>query len=131
MAGNSLNDDNPAAALRPPGGHYSHFRKGGGLVFVSGQLPITPDGERLNDASFEAQTQQVLANLTAVLAAAGTSIDQLLQVRVYLDDIEDWPMFDRLYAAWLGPVKPARAVVPTKTLHYGFKVEVEAVAAQT
>jgi len=130
MAGDTLNNGTPAVALRAPGGHYSHFRKGGGLVFISGQLPITPDGQRLADKSFDVQTQQVLANLAAVLAAAGTSIDQLLQVRVYLDDIEDWPTFDRIYAEWLGPVRPARAVVPTKTLHYGFKVEVEAVAAQ-
>ena len=115
-------------ALAPPGGHYSHATVGAGLVFISGQLPITPDGTRLVNASFEAQTRQVLANVEAALAASGSSIQQLLQVRVYVDDIANWPEFNTLYAAWAGTAKPARAVVPTGPLHFGLKVEVEAVA---
>jgi enamine deaminase RidA (YjgF/YER057c/UK114 family) len=115
-------------ALAKPGGHYSHAAVGGGLVFIAGQLPITPAGERLIDAGFEEQVAQTLANVQAALLAAGSGIDRLLQVRVYLDDTANWPAFDRLYERWAGPSRPARAVVPTGPLHFGFKVEVEATA---
>ncbi len=115
-------------ALAAPGGHYSHACTGAGLVFVSGQLPITPDGVRLVDAPFEAQAAQVLANVRQALLAAGTGVDRLVQVRVYVDDIAHWPAFDRLYRDWAGTARPARAVVPTGALHFGLKVEVEAVA---
>lgn len=118
----------PVPALARPGGHYSHAAVGGGLVFIAGQLPITPAGERLADAAFEAQVAQTLANVQAALIAAGSGIDKLLQVRVYLDDIANWPAFDRIYAQWAGPSRPARAIVPTGPLHFGFKVEVEAIA---
>lgn len=115
-------------ALARPGGHYSHAAVGAGLVFIAGQLPITPDGERLAGAAFEVQVAQTLANVQAALLAAGSGIGKLLQVRVYLDDIANWPAFDGIYAQWAGPSRPARAVVPTGPLHFGFKVEVEAMA---
>lgn len=115
-------------ALARPGGHYSHAAVGGGLVFIAGQLPITPGGERLVDAGFEEQVAQTLANVQAALLAAGSSVERLLQVRVYLDDIAHWPAFDKVYERWAGPSRPARAVVPTGPLHFGFKVEVEATA---
>ena len=114
--------------LAQPGGHYSHGVVAAGLVFVAGQLPIASDGSRLSDASFEAQVQQVLANVEAVLTAAGSSITQLVQLRVFITDIELWPAFNRLYAQWAGDARPARSVVPVPMLHYGFKLEVEAVA---
>jgi 2-iminobutanoate/2-iminopropanoate deaminase len=118
---------NPSA-MAAPGGHYSHAVTAGGLVFVSGQLPIAPDGRRLADAPFEAQARQVLDNVAAALAGAGSGVARLVQVRVYVTDIADWPAFNTLYAAWTGEARPARAVVPVPTLHYGFKIEVEAVA---
>jgi reactive intermediate/imine deaminase len=111
-----------------PGGHYSHAVAAGGFVFVSGQLPIAPDGRKLADATFEEQTRQVLDNVAHALTAAGSGIDKLVQVRVYVTDIGAWPQFNTLYAAWAGAARPARAVVPVPVLHYGFKVEVEAVA---
>jgi reactive intermediate/imine deaminase len=114
--------------LAAPGGHYSHAVRAGGLVFVSGQLPIAPDGTRLSDRDFETQARQALANVAAALASAGTGINALVQVRVYVTDINDWPVFDRIYAEWTGAVRPARAVVPVPVLHYGFQIEIEAVA---
>ena len=116
--------------LAAPGGHYSHVVVAGGLVFVSGQLPITPSGEKLNQACFANQARQVLANVSAALAAAGTGVAQLVQVRVYVTDIDHWPAFNTIYADWAGDSRPARAVVPVPMLHHGFLIEVEAVAMQ-
>ncbi len=113
--------------LAAPGGHYSHAVVANGFVFVSGQLPITPAGEKLTQASFEEQAKQVLANVQAALESAGSSVAQLVQVRVYVTDIEQWPAFNRVYQQWAGTEPPARAVVPVPLLHYGFLVEVEAV----
>jgi 2-iminobutanoate/2-iminopropanoate deaminase len=117
--------------MAPPGGHYSHAVVAGGFVHVAGQLPIAADGRKLSDAPFEQQARQVLANIEAAVLAAGSRIDQLVQVRVYLTDIAHWPAFNALYAAWLGPHRPARAVVPVPVLHFGFLIEVEAVALWT
>lgn len=114
--------------LPRPGGHYSHAVRAGGFVFVAGQLPVTPDGRKLNDEPFEAQGRQVLANVAAALRSAGSSVDRLVQVRVYVTDIEDWPAFNALYATWAGDARPARAVVPVPRLHYGFRIEIEATA---
>ncbi|MEX3857698.1 RidA family protein [Paraburkholderia sp. BR10923] len=118
--------DNPAA-LAKPGGHYSHVAVANGFVFVSGQLPINAQGDKLADASFDAQAEQVLANVKAALESVGSSVAQLVQVRVYVVDVEHWASFNQIYARWAGEAKSARAVVPVPQLHYGFKIEVEAV----
>ncbi|MBB5508994.1 RidA family protein [Paraburkholderia atlantica] len=118
--------DNPAA-LAKPGGHYSHVAVANGFVFVSGQLPINAQGDKLADASFDAQAEQVLANVKAALESVGSSVAQLVQVRVYVVDVEHWASFNQIYARWAAEAKPARAVVPVPQLHYGFKIEVEAV----
>ncbi|WP_206995334.1 RidA family protein [Trinickia mobilis] len=132
MAGNEQSarrarTENPAG-LATPGGHYSHVAIANGLVFVSGQLPIDANGRKLTDASFETQAEQVLANIEAALEGAGSSIGQLVQVRVYIADVEHWASFNQIYARWAGDARPARAVVPTGPLHFGFKIEIEATA---
>jgi 2-iminobutanoate/2-iminopropanoate deaminase len=114
--------------LAAPRGHYSHAVTGAGLVFVSGQLPVDANGQLLADAPFEVQARQVLQNVGAALRSAGSSVDRLLQVRVYVTDIAHWPAFNAIYAEWCGQARPARAVVPVPQLHYGFLVEVEATA---
>jgi endoribonuclease L-PSP, putative len=114
--------------MAAPGGHYSHAVSANGFVFVSGQLPIAPDGGKLNDAAFEAQAQQVLDNVARALTAAGSAVSRLVQVRVYITDIQSWPAFNTIYAGWAGSARPARAVVPVPSLHYGCKIEIEAVA---
>jgi reactive intermediate/imine deaminase len=118
---------NPAT-LASPGGHYSHGVSANGFVFVSGQLPIAPDGRKLTGEPFQVQALQVMANVENVLKACGSSVDRLVQVRVYVTDIGNWPEFNRLYAQWVGDIRPARCVVPVPTLHYDFLVEMEAVA---
>ena len=91
-----------AEALGQPGGHYSHAACAGGLVFISGQLPITARGQRLSGEPFEVQVAQVLSNLDQVLTACGCGRTDLVQVRVYLLSVEDWPQFNTLYAEWIG-----------------------------
>ena len=114
--------------LAPPAGHYSHTCSAAGVVYVSGILPITVDGKALTGEAFETQTRQVLANLEACLESAGIGKTQLVQVRVYVTDIRQWPEFNRLYAEWIGNHKPARAVAGVLELHFGLAVEVEAIA---
>jgi 2-iminobutanoate/2-iminopropanoate deaminase len=98
-----------------PAGHYSQGVVHNGTLYVSGQLPIDPQtGEKCLD-SVEDQTRQTLKNVAAVLAAAGADLGNVLKVTVYVSDIE-------------GEHRPARCVVPTRTLHHGFQVEIEAVA---
>ena len=127
MAGDRRQEIQPEALARP-GGHYSHAVVAGGMVYVAGQLPIRPDGGKLGEEPFEAQAAQTLANVAAALDAAGSGVAQLVKVRVYLVGIDDWPAFNALYAAWAGNARPARAVVPVPRLHFGFKIEIEAVA---
>ncbi|MFE7356208.1 RidA family protein [Streptomyces sp. NPDC057543] len=115
--------------LAPPAGHYSHIATHRGVAYISGQLPVTPDGSPLVGESFEAQARQVLSNLDACLATAGTSRDKLISVTVYVTDIGDWPAFDQVYKEWLGASRPVRAVAGARELHYGSAVEVHAVAA--
>ena len=111
-----------------PGGHYAHLCEAGGLVFISGQLPITPEGIRLTDKPFAEQTRQVLFNIDGCLSQAGIDRSRLLQVRIYVTDMENWPLFNELYAEWIGGHRPARAVAGIKELHYGLALEIEAVA---
>lgn len=82
----------------------------------------------LHDRPFDVQAKQVLANVAAAVRGAGSSIDRILQVRIYITDIAMWPAFNEIYAQWAGPARPARAVVPVPALHYGCCLEVEAVA---
>ena len=110
-----------------PGGHYSQAIVHGQTAYLAGILPILPDGEKLIDAPIKVQTEAVLANLRAILAAAGSSPAQVIHVRIYLTDIAEWGTINAIYAGFFGDHKPARAVVPVPVLHYGFKLELEAV----
>ena len=113
----------------PAGGHYAPAVVHNGLVYVSGILPVSASGEKLTDAPLALQAEAVFYNLRAVLLAAGSAPDQVLQVRIYVTDINDWGDINRLYAAFFGDHKPARAVVPVPALHYGLRLELEATAA--
>jgi 2-iminobutanoate/2-iminopropanoate deaminase len=112
-----------------PAGHYSQAVVYNGLVFVAGQLSIDPrTGERKLGPVGE-QTEQALANVAGILKAAGSSLSRVLKMTVYVSDIEMWGAVNEVYARVLGDHRPARAVVPTRDLHHGFLVEIEAVAA--
>lgn len=112
-----------------PGGHYSQAIVHNGLVYVSGQLPIDPQTGEKQTGSVEEQTRLVLQNLSAILEASGSSLSQVLKVTVYISDISLWGQVNEVYADVFGDHRPARAIVPTRDLHFGFKIEVDAVAA--
>lgn len=115
--------------MSAPIGHYSHVCIAGGLVHVSGQLPVDADGTPLVNHPFEEQAVQVLTNLDNCLARAGVSRSRLIQVRVYLTDVTHWHAFNRIYGEWIGDLhRPARAVVGIAALHFGLFIEVEATA---
>jgi 2-iminobutanoate/2-iminopropanoate deaminase len=80
-------------------------------------LPIAADGTKLSEAPFAAQARQVFENLDEVLTTCGVDSTKLVQMRVYLRQIENWPAFDELYRSWIGDTRPARSVVPVPTLH--------------
>ena len=111
-----------------PGGHYSQAVVHNGLVYVSGILPITPDGRKLADATIAEQTAQILANLDAILQAAGSRRENVLKVTVYVSDIQAWSTVNQLYTQFFGDHRPARSIVPVGPLHYGLSIELEAVA---
>ena len=114
----------------PPHAHYVPATGWGGLIFASGQLPRLPDGTHTADRSFEEQVRLTLDNLDRVLAAAGTSRDRVLHVRAFLVGIDHWDAFNRIFAEFFGDWRPARTVVPVPDLHFGYLVEIEAVAAE-
>lgn len=112
-----------------PGGHYSQAVVHNGLIYVAGQLPIDPaTGEKLL-GPIEEQTERVLRNIEAILHAANSDWSRVLKMTVYVSDIEQWGAVNAVYARILGESKPTRAIVPVKELHYGFKIEIDAIAA--
>lgn len=112
-----------------PAGHYSQAMVHNGCVYVAGQLPIVPGQKAHRVGSIEEQTEQVFANISAILRAAGSDLSHLLQVTVYISDMELWGRFNLAYARLMGAHRPARAVVPVNALHYGYHIEVQAIAA--
>jgi 2-iminobutanoate/2-iminopropanoate deaminase len=112
-----------------PGGHYSQAVVHNGLIYISGQLPINPrTGEKVL-GPIEDQTRQVLENIRAILKAAGSDLSRLLKMTIYVSDISLWAAVNEVYTSVMGDARPARAVVPTRELHYGFLIEIEAIAA--
>ena len=116
--------DAPTAA-----GHYSQAIVHNGVVYVAGQLPIDPNDKNRPVGSIEEQTERTLRNVEAILVAAGSGLDRVLQMTIYISDIELWGGVNTAYARVMGSHKPARAVVPVNDLHYGYQIEIQAIAA--
>lgn len=108
-------------------GPYSQAVRAGNLLFVSGQIPLPPDGGQMPE-SFADQARQALANLAAILRAAGASLEAVVKVNVYLVDLGQFQVFNEIYASFFGGHRPARAVVQVAALPRGAQVELEAVA---
>lgn len=113
-----------------PRGHYAQGITFGELIFVSGQLPISPDGTAGEKGDIESQARQVLDNVSAVLSAAGSGLDKVLKATVYISDIQNWTIVDQVYKEYFGKHTPARAVVPTRELHFGYQIEMEVIAVK-
>ncbi len=116
-------------AAPTPAGFYSQAVRAGEMLFISGQLPFDAEG-KLVEGDARQQTAATLENIQHILQAAGADLDNLVQVTVYVSDIEFWPEVNATYEEFLRdvPIPPARAVVPVKELHYGASVEIQAVA---
>lgn len=112
-----------------PGGHYSQAVVHGGTVYVAGQLPIDPADPKAPPGDAASQTRQALENTRGILEAAGSGLDHALQVTIYVSDIAHWGEVNRVYTEMMGDHRPARAVVPTRDLHYGYLVEIQTIAA--
>ena len=110
-----------------PAGHYSQAVIAGNLIFISGQLPINPATKEKTIGTIEEQTLQVLKNIKAIIEEAGGNLHDIIKTTVYISDISLWDSVNRVYASFFGNHKPARAVVPTRDLHFGFKIEIEAI----
>ncbi len=112
-----------------PAGHYSQAVVYNGLVFVAGQLSIEPETLQKKLGSIEEQTEQALKNVSEILKASGSDLSLVLKMTVYVSDIGLWERVNAVYARVMGDHRPARAIIPTKELHYGFLVEIDAIAA--
>lgn len=111
-----------------PAGHYSQAIKAGNLLFVSGQLPVVPGSSDRTVGSIEEQARQALKNLKAVLEASGSGVGKVVKTTVYISDIKLWDAVNTVYAEFFGSHKPARSIVPSRELHFGYQLEVEAIA---
>lgn len=112
-----------------PAGHYSQAIVHDGLVFVAGQLPLDPSTTEKRVGTFEEQTEQALKNVAEILKAADSDLSHVLKTTVYISDIGLWGRVNTVYAKAFGEHRPARAVVPVKELHFGYQIEIEAIAA--
>ena len=113
----------------PPKGHYSSAVVHNGLIFVSGQLPRNPISGEVETGSIEVQAEVALRNVEQILLSANSDLDHVLQMTIYVSDMELWDKVNEVYARILGEHRPARAIVPVKDLHFGTKIEIQAVAA--
>ena len=110
------------------GAPYSQAIRTGDLVFVSGQLALRPGETELVGGTIEAQTEQVLANVRAILEAAGSGLDRLVKTTVFLQDLSDFAGMNEVYARHVGDRPPARSTVEVAALPSGARVEIEAIA---
>ena len=108
-------------------GPYSQAVTVGNLVFTSGQIPINPENGNIEAVGIEAQTEQVMKNLAAVLEAAGSSTENAIKTTCFLSDMADFAAFNGVYAKYFTE-KPARSCVAVKTLPRNVLVEVEVIA---
>jgi 2-iminobutanoate/2-iminopropanoate deaminase len=117
--------ENAPAAIGP----YSQGLAVGNLLFTAGQIPLDPHSMDVDGEDIETQSERVMMNLDAVLAAAGSSLSRVLKTTCFLVDLNDFQAFNSIYGKWFGDHKPARSTVQVSKLPRGVLVEVECVAA--
>jgi 2-iminobutanoate/2-iminopropanoate deaminase len=121
----AVHTDRAPAAIGP----YSQAIAANGFLFTAGQIPLDPATGQVVTGDVGAQTERVLANLSAVLEAAGTSWSSVVKTTVFLHDMNDFPAVNQVYARVLGNARPARSTVQVAALPRGVLVEIDAVAA--
>jgi 2-iminobutanoate/2-iminopropanoate deaminase len=119
-----MSSDAPAAV-----GPYSQAVVAGGLIFVSGQLPIDPATGAFPSEDIKELTRQSMKNLGAILKEAGTSMDKVVKTTIYLKDLADFAAVNEVYASFFKGSYPARSCFEVAGLPKGAKVEIEAIAA--
>jgi 2-iminobutanoate/2-iminopropanoate deaminase len=123
----AVHTDRAPAAIGP----YSQAVAANGFLFTAGQIPLDPATGQVIAGDVTAQTERVLANLAAVLEAAGTSWSAVVRTTVFLHDMNDFPAVNQVYARVLGTARPARSTVQVAALPRGVLVEIDAIAALT
>ena len=120
----SIHSDGAPAAVGP----YSQAMRAGSLLFCSGQLPLDPSTGKLVEGDIGTQTRQIFANLTAVLKAAGSGLDQVASTQVFVTDLGEFAALNAVYAECFGDHKPARATIEVSALPLGATVEIACTA---
>ena len=110
------------------GAPYSQAIKAAGLVFVAGQVALEPGHKDISGDTIQEQTEQALANLRAILEAAGSGLDRLVKTTVFLQNLDDFQGMNEVYAKHVGDQPPARSTVEVAKLPSGALVEIEAIA---
>ncbi len=111
-----------------PAGHYSMCIEHQGTLYLSGQLPRDPQTGQF-PVGVEAQTLQALKNVLHIVEGAGSRLELIIQMRIYIPDVALWDRVNKIYGDFFGDHKPVRAVIPSRELHHGALIEIEAVAA--
>lgn len=119
-----LNTANAPAAIGP----YSQATRAGGFLFSAGQIAIDPATGQVIEGDAVAQAEQVMKNLTAVLANAGCAWKDVVKTTIFLTNLEDFSKVNEVYGRYLGDTKPARSTVAVAGLPRGVRVEIECVA---
>ncbi len=120
----TIHSENAPKALGP----YSQAVKAGNTIYCSGQIPINPATGAIEATTIEGQTRQSIANLSAVLAAAGASLANVVKTTVFIKDMNDFAALNGVYAEMFGDTKPARSCVEVARLPKDVKVEIECIA---
>ncbi|KAL2835862.1 putative L-PSP endoribonuclease family protein Brt1 [Aspergillus pseudoustus] len=115
-------------APKPLPGIYSQAIKAGDFVFVSGAVPMDPVSMKIIDGDIQAHTHQCIKNLGAILEEAGSSLDKVVKVNVFLSDMDNFAKMNEVYFLYWGDVKPCRTCVAVKTLPLNVDVEIECTA---
>lgn len=110
-------------------GHYSMAIRHNGCIYIAGQLPIQGEDKQIPEG-IEAQTLLVLQKVERIVIAAGSSKNKIIQLRVYITDVDLWGKVNAAFANFFGDHKPVRAIVPVPNLHYGCLIEIEGIAAE-
>lgn len=123
---------NPISTTKAPAaiGPYSQAIEAGGMVFVSGQLPINPETGEFAEGGVKELTRQSLTNMQNILAEVGLTLDNVVKTTVFLADMSDFADMNEVYAEFFSAPYPARSAVAVKTLPKGALVEIECIAAK-